>query len=267
MFRPIPTKPAVAIASVTAWRSAIYRTPSTTDPIESVNYGQVIRILALPSSRSQEWTQAQIVDNKHKTAPGFMQTQDLGDWESNNPDSACSLLLLFQPGETASTRELQSSLSSFSQWLRQNPNNPLSPKAHLASAQLSLLLAKNEAGNAQSQSEYLQLAKAQGTLAAVDESLKVKAGDIAKEVAAIEQSQNAATLPDARSEPREISSQELSSRQREQIASYLQAAHSLYARHRYKEALSYVRDVLQIQPHNSAALSIKRSIDNANNRR
>ena len=105
-----PAAAPVATAEVTGEGAAILREPrSDAPPAVTLKKGDTVNLLQLPASRDDQWVRVQLASNR-QAASGFSRVADLGQWSSEEPETALQLLRLFAPPDSASETDMEAYL-------------------------------------------------------------------------------------------------------------------------------------------------------------
>jgi len=104
----VTPQPNVATARVTADESAILTDPLDSDTVVvKLKKGDKVNVLRAPHSATQDWTQVQYIAPGRVYPAGVMNTADLGNWSSSDPDVALLLVEMYAPAEGAEETELR----------------------------------------------------------------------------------------------------------------------------------------------------------------
>ena len=136
-----PVAAAVATAEVTGEAAAILREPRPeARPVTAVKKGDTVSLLQLPASRDEQWVWVQLASNR-RVPSGYLRVADLGQWSSEEPETALQLLKLFAPPDAASETELLAYLDRLGIFSSRFGITPQGPAANLERARVHLVLA------------------------------------------------------------------------------------------------------------------------------
>ncbi len=178
--------PAVGTAQVTSPRMDVLASPvSGASVVATAKQGASVRLLRLPRSASQDWTEVQYTNGKSVYPAGFARTSDLGQWTSDKPGPALELIKAFAPGAGASEMDIQGELDRLKGFVTRFGGTPEEAAAHLELARWNVALAKLTAGQGRPAGDYVHEAQAQLTQAGSSAALAQDVDSIRQDLEAM----------------------------------------------------------------------------------
>src|SRR5579862_589377 len=110
LLRPanVARVPALATAQVSAPQANVMSDPSdSARVVVSLKQGDTVNVIRPPRSRTQDWTEVQVIVGSHVYPSGAIRTEQLGNWTSPKSDIALYLIEMFAPAEGASDNDLR----------------------------------------------------------------------------------------------------------------------------------------------------------------
>lgn len=112
-LRPVPMEPSVGTGVISAGRAAVYKESTGKSTAIELSQGARVNLLALPTSRDQEWVRVQFVPVGGKASPsGFLRLHDLSPSSLETGDAASQLALIRMFG-TGSADAMEATLKVF----------------------------------------------------------------------------------------------------------------------------------------------------------
>jgi LPXTG-motif cell wall-anchored protein len=233
------TAPAIATATVAAATTSLLASANSSGPVlVALRQGEPVNVIALPTSRDQEYTNVRTGAEK----AGYVRTADLADWSGADSDAAWRINKLFAPGESATEAELLAQLDKWNQFIAKFPAAPQIAEANLECARLHVALLKlaQAAGKPPAEwQSHLDLAKEALSRATGNPAVDAEAAKLAQQLP-----NSANQPPTAAQTPQQI----------------LRRVYSLWDTGKYREATRLVDQILAASPGHPEALYWKKKI-------
>ncbi len=183
-----PPMPSVGTAQVTAPRMDVLAAPAAgSSVVATAKQGATVRLLRVPRSASQDWTEVQYIKGKRVYPHGFARTSELGKWTSDKPGPALELIKAFAPGAGASETEIEGQLDRLKGFLTRFSGSPQEAAAHLELARWNVALAKLATGQGGPAADYIHEAQTQLSQAGSNAALAPDADTIRNDLEAMSQ--------------------------------------------------------------------------------
>lgn len=184
-------RPALAVAEIVSPQAQILALPEGRGkPIVSLRQGDRVSILHLPRSRDPEWIEAQYLTPRKTYPAGFLNTRDLGQWSSDDPETAFVLIQRLGPADQAGEAEMLAQLDKWAAFLSRFGITPQGPLANFERAQLYVALARlgQQAGRPlEAWEHYLDAATVELALASAGAGLTEKVAQARGELEGLKQ--------------------------------------------------------------------------------
>jgi hypothetical protein len=118
-------------------------------PSYVITTGDQVRVLQLPSARTEKWVRVQVVSPGGPRAPGFVEASRLSAFSSDSPDKAFLILTVFGPPDSAGESEIEAHLQALERFLARFGTTDQAPLASMRLAQFSILLARAQKESSQ----------------------------------------------------------------------------------------------------------------------
>ena len=133
---------AVGAAQVISDQATLLREPRAGAAVAAtLKKGDAVRLVRLPSSRDEPWAQVQPLGDR-RIAAAYGRVADLGEWSSEEPETALQLLKLFAPADSAPEVECETYLERLKSFSSRFGITAQGPAANLERARVHLLLAQ-----------------------------------------------------------------------------------------------------------------------------
>jgi serine/threonine-protein kinase len=170
-LRPVPVEPSVATAGVRVAPANIVTDPgAAAKKIASVPRGTQLNILRLPTSRSQEWVNVQVVRPK-ALRPGYVRVAELENWHGQTSVAALALIRMFNQGESGSDERMSAQIKELNTLATRFNGEASAKDARLDAAHLLLSLGQRRKTSGSPPEEW------QSELKGAQQELEPLAGD------------------------------------------------------------------------------------------
>jgi serine/threonine protein kinase len=256
----VKLEPPVATAAVTATAAEVYTTASSQGRrIATLKRGtrvNIVRVLPVPA---REWVLAQVVENRKPLRPGYVKTASLGEWNSDSPEAALSLLRNFgNEGAEARIERLRDLAARF-------PGTSQDRQARLEADALEVRILARDAASGQAPSAWQpRLERVQREVADLrqDPGLKDQAANVQRAIDALQPPAAQASSPPTPKEQQSNDRQEPANPQND-TAALLKQADRLRSEYRYDEARKILNIILRRERHNRDAQKLLDLVDRA----
>jgi hypothetical protein len=253
-LKPIPTEKGVATAVIQIEGSRLLKDPlPNSSGLMTLPKGQRLVILErIPQDRP--FVRAQFVSPEKNSRPGYVRRQDLGEWNTDDPQFAWDVIQLSRPGDNASIEERQRFAEQLMEFSRRFPNSPYADEARIEAAHLYLKIASElkNAGKAPTETDPV-IVKAEEALGGVSPGQKEEVDRMRGVIAELRQAETQTPAPPPPAPPDE--------RQRELKQKFQRAALLYDQGGKTDEVERVLDDILRIDPKYDPAIRLKDTLE------
>jgi serine/threonine protein kinase len=251
--RSVPLAPAVAFARVSRPKTAMYKSPAAdADTMLVLAANTMVNVLKTPRSRDQEWVHVQYVSPKGRVyRPGYVRTNDLTGWDSNDPETALSLIRNFWAEGAETEAQIDVAVARLRSFADRLHDGHVRREAQLLIAALEIKLAERLKSTGDLSSgwrERVKLADDAITAAGGDQTLQEQAAELRRKLELVSVPPTPAAAVVA-APPIRVTTSAL-----------LDRAEQYRHDHNFDAAEGIVEGVLKREPKNSRALQLREFI-------